>query len=119
MRDVTLLRDKVSQMSALPRACQKSTVPNKKCGTHLKLFYWFHLASAFLTASAQNSRLVKFYVYCPVLRPLLAIKNAEARCWTTSSATGDEIRIWQLEIIKILKCFWTVKITITRIKAVI
>jgi hypothetical protein len=28
----------------------------------------------------------------------------------------DGIRIWQLEIIKIPKCFWTVQITITRIK---
>jgi len=36
--------------------------------------------------------LVKFYVYYPVLRPLLAIKNAEARCWTTKSATGS---IWK------------------------
>jgi hypothetical protein len=30
--NITLLH-KVSQMLALPRACQKSTVPNKECGT--------------------------------------------------------------------------------------
>jgi hypothetical protein len=69
---------KVSQMSALPRACQKSIVPNKECGMHLKQFYWFCLVSAFLTrksASAQNSYGANHLVTTTFVQKLYKIKK--------------------------------------------
>ena len=79
----TLLH-KVSQMSALPCACQKSIVPNKECGAHLKQFYWFRLASAFLTRKSASASSWECFSDCK-----LGLKNF--RKSTCKNVTSDAL----------------------------